>query len=246
MSAIDNKINAYAMFALSSAEGEGITNEQYGVAANGLIKAENVSFTFANNSNLTSFLAPTYINCTNFSNMFAGDEYLQDFAADSLVTINASNLVGMFGYCSRLKVLNLSGWHTTENTLQEGGVDGAFRDCSNLATIYVSDMSWTTVKPKFDTPVFASCKKLIGGDGTTYSTETETYNYAQRDNATQSGLFTYKNAPGTTEDVAVIKYDKCDDFIQQIKVGDPFTVQGRESKQGVRPVPDPVVPEGKE
>lgn len=67
----------------------------------------------------------------------------------------------------------------------------AFRDCSELTTIY-SDDSFVTTGVTNGKDMFFNCPKLVGGNGTKFNSSYTDHTYARIDLPGQPGYFTAK------------------------------------------------------
>ena len=107
-------------------------------------------------------------------------------------TSNVTNFKQTFALCAeRLTELDLSNWDTSSATT----VKEMFYRCDVLKTIYVSD-KWVLNEGTDTSGMFNSCKKLVGGQGTTYNSGKINGQYARIDDAFNGnpGYFTDKNA----------------------------------------------------
>ena len=92
-------------------------------------------------------------------------------------------LLETFSGCSSLIELDLSSFDTKNVDV----TDRMFLDCTNLKTVYVSDL-WNMQSVTSSTDMFKGCTRLVGEDGTTYSPTNITKTYARIDGG--------ENAPG--------------------------------------------------
>ena len=100
---------------------------------------------------------------TNMSQMFYGCNKLTSLNVTSFNTANLTNMNAMFDECSSLTSLDLSSFNTSKVKY----MSWLFAGCGSLQTIYVDD-GWTTAAVQYSTNMFMSCRKLVGGKGTTY------------------------------------------------------------------------------
>ena len=137
-----------------------------------------------NTENVTTMQSMLY-NCTG----------LTELDLSHLNTGNVTTMQSMFNSCTGLTELDLSGFDMTKVT----NTSNMFYNCSNLETIYVqagTDWTGTTITNSSD--MFGSCQKLVGGNGTVYSS---TSSDKDKTRACVDGLdgkpgyFTDKNAP---------------------------------------------------
>ena len=127
-------------------------------------------------------------NVTDMGSMFFGCSGLTSLDISGFKTDNVTNFYGTFSGCSGLTSLDLSGFKTDKVTYMQF----MFQTCSSLSTIYASDL-WTTDNVKSGLSMFGGCKKLVGGQGTTYNSFYNGLTYARIDGGTESpGYFTYK------------------------------------------------------
>jgi len=107
----------------------------------------------------------------------------------------------LFWDCSGLMSLDLSGFDTSNVT----HMFYMFFGCSRLTNIYVGD-DWNTSKVTTSDAMFAYCTSLVGGNGTTYSEDHITVEYARLDEPGRPGYFTPKaQKMDIIEDGATIK-----------------------------------------
>lgn len=121
-----------------------------------------------------------------FNNMFDGCSSLTSVEFLDIDTSGAKSTRKMFYNCSNLTTIDLSSFSTNnlENTTN------MFEGCTSLETIYVSsDDNFNCTSVKDSGAMFKNCKKLVGGLGTTYSSQNG--NYAHIDGGTSNpGYFT--------------------------------------------------------
>ena len=101
----------------------------------------------------------------------------------NLDTSSAKSLAYMFGKCSKLVSLDLSGFDTSKVT----NMDGMFRDCTSLTTIYASE-KFVTAQVTQSSGVFYQCDSLVGGNGTPF--DSGSIAYARIDAPGEPGYFT--------------------------------------------------------
>ena len=95
----------------------------------------------------------------------------------------------MFFNCSSLTQLDLASFDMKNVTKSVN----MFNGCRNLKTVYVSaEGGWDALSDRMaDTVMFASCNRLVGGAGTTYSSQYG--DYARIDGGSDApGYFTAK------------------------------------------------------
>ena len=95
---------------------------------------------------------------------------------ERLHTDFVTDMSQMFAYCSRLSVLNLSGF-TTGNVTDTNTM---FFRCSALSSICVSG-SFTTPQITDSRDMFTGCTALAGGRGTKYDSRHTDKEYARID-----------------------------------------------------------------
>ena len=134
---------------------------------------------------------------TNMNGLFRGCSNLTSLDLSSFDTSKVTNMVEMFRSCTKLTSLDLSSF----DTAKAANISSMFYSCTKLVTIYVSSYDsasgkgWVTVTPS-NTNVFAYCTKLVGGNGTAYSTaQVKTAEYARIDGeGGEPGYFTKAGA----------------------------------------------------
>jgi surface protein len=112
---------------------------------------------------------------------------------------------GMFNGCNKLTEIDVSNFETSSVYIMEL----MFRGCSALKTIYASQ-KWSTESVVDSTNMFYGASKLVGGNGTAYSSSATDATYARIDTAETPGYFTYRQARsdellvtvGTMRDIA--------------------------------------------
>ena len=78
-----------------------------------------------------------------------------------------------------------------------------FMTCRNLQTIYVSD-SWSTKYVTMSDKMFRNCSKLVGGQGTTYSSSHVDKTYARIDGGPSNPGYFTEAATGVATNVEVV------------------------------------------
>ena len=122
---------------------------------------------------------------TSMSGMFAFCDELQSLDLSSFDTSNVESFYIMFKGCGGLTSLDLS----TFDTSSVYSMDYMFEDCSSLTTVYVSSL-WTTNSVQGSADMFKGCTSIVGGHGTTYSSNHLDATYARIDTASTPGYFT--------------------------------------------------------
>lgn len=103
-------------------------------------------------------------------------------------TTKAKSLAAMFTNCYALKQIDVSHFDTSKVTAMEN----IFSNCEKLETIYVSN-SFNIESVTSSKDMFLYSSKLIGGNGTKYSSSFIDKTYARIDNPPDSpGYFTLK------------------------------------------------------
>lgn len=125
--------------------------------------------------------------CTSLEATFYSCEVL----SPDLSTWNVSKVTDMRGlfYGCKFKTLDISSFNTASVTQ----ISDMFRWCNKLETIYVSENFVTTGVTNRETAVFINCsEKLVGGNGTTWSSANVSVDYARIDKNGERGYFTLK------------------------------------------------------
>ncbi len=134
------------------------------------------SYWFYQCTNLTEIKGIQYLNTsevTNMSSMFFLCSALKFLDISSFNTASVMDLDGMFYGCSALKSLDLRSF----NTKKVANMRNMFSNCSALKTILVGS-DWNVDKVTLSSDMFSGCKKLIGGNGTTYQADKTDKTYA--------------------------------------------------------------------
>ncbi len=125
-------------------------------------------------------------NVTDMSKMFYQCGSLTSLVVSDFDTRNVTSMESMFAYSMAIVSLDLSSFDTRNVT----NMEGMFNYCHSLETILVSE-KWTT--PANPVRMFDDCKKIVGGKGTVFSSDTEDSKYARIDGGKSNpGYFTYK------------------------------------------------------
>ncbi len=173
-------------------------------------KVTNMGTMFGRCQSLTSLDLSTFntANVTDMSAMFSGCQSLTSLDLSTFNSANVTNMAGMFMQCTALKNIDLTGFNTENVTdmdqmfalcealttldLRSFNIDKVeemsymFYECKELTTIYCND-NWGAYGILGDDGMFAGCKKLVGGHGTTFNYTTG-IDYAHPDGG--------KDAPG--------------------------------------------------
>ena len=189
---------------------------------------------FAYCSNITELDLSNFntINVTDMSLMFRACNNISELDLSNFNTINVTDMYRMFCECYKITKLNLSSFDTSNvtnmgsmfyacrniteldlsnfDTINVTDIENMFYNCYNLTTIYVNEFDsstnkgWTTINCK-SANVFSNSKKLVGGNGTTYSFDKNTTEYARIDTDGAPGYFT-KKGQKPNEDVTTEPY----------------------------------------
>ena len=142
-------------------------------------------------------------NVSNFSRAFEDLSTLTKVNFSGATVSSAADLSWMFAGDSLLTELDLSGFSSNNIT----AVDNMFIDCTALTTIYVSN-SWDISGLTPNNGMFNGTTSLVGGNGTTYSSEHRNSDYAVIDGKNGNpGYLTLKNPTNTSSvNINKIKY----------------------------------------
>lgn len=142
------------------------------------VKAEWMNDMFEGCSNLEALDVSGFNTdaCLSMAYMFQNCKKLTEIDVSNFNTENVTTLANMFYGCSSITELDLSNFNTAKVT----DMSDMFNGCSNLQTIYVSDKYTTDVVklPYGGKNMFSGCEAIVGGMGTTYSSNNVTYLYA--------------------------------------------------------------------
>ena len=151
-------------------------------------------------------------NAMSVSYMFYGCESLTSLDLSGFDTSSVADMGGMFGYCTSLTTLDLSGFDTSS----VADMSYMFYRCTSLTTVYVSDL-WSTESVgyyyesyyeyeylyeyvfDYSEAMFYGCTSLVGGNGTTYSSDHVDKEYARIDADGEPGYFTYKACEASSD-----------------------------------------------
>ena len=103
-------------------------------------------------------------SATTMRLMFYMADYVTVEGTENWNVSNVTNAYAMFYKANSITELDLSGWQPSSLT----DARYMFQGCSNLETIYVSDL-WTNASITSSGNMFAGCGKLTGGAGTKVS-----------------------------------------------------------------------------
>ena len=164
---------------LSNFETENVI-EMYGMFW-GCVKLKEVQLSGFDTSKVTS-TKEMFRSCTNLLKL-----NIQNWKCDNLEDASF-----MFKECVNLEELDLSDWNTEKLT----NSTYMFQACYKLKKIYVSEYNeenhtgWTTVNVNDSSNMFYYCNKIVGGNGTTYSSSHTDATYARIDTEETPGYFT--------------------------------------------------------
>ena len=160
--------------------------------------------TFANCTSIETIDVSTWntLNCVNMFNMFSGCSKLKSANLSNFDTSNTAIMSYMFLNCSSLEEVNLSNFNTSKTTRLSGifsacskltvvdissfntsnvtNMSMLFWGCTSLQTIYVGS-EFDTTKVTDGSDMFTNCGNLVGGAGTTYSSNHKGLDYANID-----------------------------------------------------------------
>ena len=131
---------------------------------------------------------------TNMSGMFSECFQLSELNLSGFDTSNVELMSVMFASCLSLRELDLSGFDTSSVK----AANNIFFNCTNLETIYASD-KWNNSSLENGSKLFGACPALRGGNGTTYSDDHVSAEYARIDTAAAPGYFTGKGVSAKPE-----------------------------------------------
>lgn len=122
-------------------------------------------------------------NGTDFFAMFSGCSSLVELDLSTWKNNKAIRLGfdsvegnGMFGNCTNLRSVNISGFDTSHVT----NMQCMFANCQNLERIHVGD-GWATTSVTTYGKMFQNCNNLVGGDGTPFNSANNYIEYARVD-----------------------------------------------------------------
>ena len=105
-------------------------------------------------------------NVATMASMFSGCTGLTSIDLSTLSTENVTTMASMFASCTGFTELDLSGFDMTNVT----NTASMFYNCRNLETIYAAaNADWTGDAITSSAQMFSSCEKLVGGNGTYYT-----------------------------------------------------------------------------
>lgn len=189
-----------------------------------------------------------FLNCSKLENVIFGKHITLYPTREKAKTDNDDKgIMSMFyGACkTNDAVIDLSGLDTRQIVAatdpKAWGIGHMFNNCSKLKTVYVSEYwdnaNFITQNSDWGQKnVFSGCNSLVGGEGTTYKTNTNLNSYAKVDGGKDDpGYFTYKAAPtlesssdteSTTTDTVNITFADYQGFT---KTGSPTQVENTDA-----------------
>ena len=141
---------------------------------------------------------------TDMNSMFTMYSNLTSIDVSSFNTSNVTNMNGMFLGCNKLQMLDL----TSFDVSNVKDMRMMFGSCFELTTIYC-EQDWSQIVPannKLENMdnmyvMFSGCKKLVGGNGTTFDSNKINGTYARPDEGEEApGYFTAEK-PANTGDL---------------------------------------------
>lgn len=123
---------------------------------------------------------------TSLQDLFLGCWNLTTIVGiDKLDTKSIVDMSGMFAGCRSLETLDLSSFIIKNGV----NIEEMFSGCSKLTTILVQNDQWQPDKLT-GSSVFSGCDRLVGGNGTSYSSSAQGKEYARIDGDGGDGYFT--------------------------------------------------------
>lgn len=127
---------------------------------------------------------------TNTEYLFSQCTSLTEVTFNDTKAENLELIDGTFNYCITLPTVDISSFKTDLVT----NMDYLFYTCQQLTTIYASD-DFIVPSGTTSSSMFGGCNALVGGSGTTFSSNHTNGEYARIDNPpTAPGYFTLKSA----------------------------------------------------
>ena len=150
---------------------------------------------------------------TDMENMFYGCSGLTSLDLSSFDTSSVKNMSAMLYNCSGLTSLDLPGSFDTSSVTDMSYMCSG---CSALTTILATPGEFAQGKVSTSRGMFAGCEKLVGGSGTTWSSDNITGTYAWVDG--------YNDLPGCFRSmVYTVNFDKNADDATGTMDGQEFT-----------------------
>jgi surface protein len=158
---------------------------------------------------------------TSMNRMFLGMQEITSLDLSMFDTTNVINMEGMFAHCYKLAEIDLSSFNTSKvekfgimflrcqsllsldlshmDTSNVKKMTSLFGGCTKITTVYVSEL-WSTsslldpTEDVFGVSYAGYATKIVGGEGTTYSSSHVDSEYARIDDPANGrpGYFTYK------------------------------------------------------
>lgn len=123
----------------------------------------------------------------DMTSMFQWCNNLQTLNVSNFDTSLVNSFMAMFNWCENLRELDLSSFKVSKDL---SFIQNMFWGCRKLQTIYVNEaFDLTKIR---GSKVFEDCRKLVGGNGTTYDINKIDETYARIDKPEQEGYFTAK------------------------------------------------------
>ena len=139
--------------------------------------------------NLESIQGLRHLNTnmvTNMCSMFGSCTSLTEIDLSGFQTSRVTNMQSMFLACWNVERLDLTSFNTANVT----EMNWMFDECQSLETIIVGD-GWSTAAVANSIDMFKNCTNLVGGQGTTYDASHVDKTYAHLDYGTSNpGYFT--------------------------------------------------------
>ena len=130
-------------------------------------------------------------NVTNMSSMFSYCRLLPSIDVSGFNTVKVTTMYAMFQGCNVVTTLDLSSFNTANVT----DMRYMFDECRALKTIMVGS-GWTVAGVTSSEDMFATCTNLVGGQGTTYTSNYRDKTYARVDGGySNPGYLTDKGSP---------------------------------------------------
>lgn len=132
-----------------------------------IVAPANCQKKFAGKSSLTTIRLENFdtSNTTDMFYMFSNCSNLTTLDISGFDTSKVKDMRGMFSACRSLTSLDLSSFSTDGLSLTNP-IYAMFSGCTNLETIYAGDQWVCKSNMQDNIEVFASCNKLVGGQGT--------------------------------------------------------------------------------
>ena len=158
-----------------------------------LVGATSQDLIYSYNSNNTLYILSDRIISfnANSNQMFYNKQNLTSIVFENIDTSNVVNMTSMFYGTNGLVTLDLSAFDTSSVTTTNTMFSYSSGNASKLTTIYVSDM-WDMSHVTSSNNMFKQAQKLVGGNGTTYKSNSTNVTYARVDTVDTPGYLTYK------------------------------------------------------